>query len=114
MCGWLTCSQGYGGHGGGETPGLIPNPEAKPSSADGTALGRVWESRTPPDLTSKKAHTITGVGLLPFLLMDDFRGLVLTQDKPFCGWFARPASVAGLGRGADLDEQLRGVVDRPA
>lgn len=32
-----------------ETPGHIPNPEAKPFSADGTALGRVWESRTPPD-----------------------------------------------------------------
>ena len=32
-----------------ETPGPIPNPEAKPSSADGTAPERVWESRTPPD-----------------------------------------------------------------
>ena len=30
------------------TPGPIPNPEAKPSSADGTALVRVWESRSPP------------------------------------------------------------------
>src|SRR5689334_23847446 len=39
----------FGGYSGGETPGLIPNPEAKPFSADGTALGRVWESRTPPD-----------------------------------------------------------------
>lgn len=37
-----------GGYSGGETPGSIPNPEAKASSADGTALGRVWESRTPP------------------------------------------------------------------
>src|SRR3954453_8786915 len=43
--------QCFGGHSGGETPGLIPNPEAKPSSADGTAPGRVWESRTPPDST---------------------------------------------------------------
>ena len=34
--------------GGGGTPGPIPNPEAKPSSADGTALVRVWESRSPP------------------------------------------------------------------
>ena len=41
----------FGGHSGGETPGLIPNPEAKPFSADGTALETVWESRTPPDLT---------------------------------------------------------------
>ena len=30
----------------GETPGPIPNPEAKTHSADGTAPGRVWESRT--------------------------------------------------------------------
>jgi hypothetical protein len=44
-----TVSQSYGGHSGGETPGPIPNPEAKPSSADGTALDRVWESRTPPN-----------------------------------------------------------------
>ena len=33
---------------GGETPGPIPNPEAKPTRADGTALGRVWESKLPP------------------------------------------------------------------
>ena len=33
---------------GRETPGPIPNPEAKPARADGTALGRVWESRLPP------------------------------------------------------------------
>src|SRR2546430_11562834 len=45
----LTRSQRYGGHSEGETPGHIPNPEAKPSSADGTAPARVWESRTPPN-----------------------------------------------------------------
>ena len=39
----------YGGHSVGETPGPIPNPEAKTHCADGTALDRVWESRTPPD-----------------------------------------------------------------
>ncbi len=50
-----TVSQSYGGHSGGETPGPIPNPEAKPSSADGTALDRVWESRTPPNTTSQNA-----------------------------------------------------------
>jgi hypothetical protein len=55
-----TVSQSYGGHSGGETPGPIPNPEAKPSSADGTALDRVWESRTPPNtiLTMKGTHTV--------------------------------------------------------
>src|SRR6476620_4702860 len=46
---------GYGGHSEGETPGSIPNPEAKPFSADGTALGTVWESRTPPDKHSQKS-----------------------------------------------------------
>src|SRR6476659_11409148 len=51
---WLTCSQSYGGHGERETPGHIPNPEAKPLSADGTALETGWESRTPPDITSRK------------------------------------------------------------
>lgn len=34
----------------GKRPVPIPNPEAKPVSADGTALERVWESRTPPSL----------------------------------------------------------------
>mgnify|MGYP006895445045 CR=1 FL=1 len=34
---------------GGETPGPIPNPEAKLIRADGTALGRVWESRSLPN-----------------------------------------------------------------
>src|SRR3954451_2743803 len=47
-------SQRYGGHGERETPGLIPNPEAKPLSADGTAPGTGWESRTPPDNHSER------------------------------------------------------------
>jgi hypothetical protein len=51
--GWGTSSQCYGGHGERETPGHIPNPEAKPFSADGTALGTGWESRTPPDIFSR-------------------------------------------------------------
>jgi hypothetical protein len=37
----------FRGHSGGGTPGHIPNPEVKPSSADGTARATVWESRTP-------------------------------------------------------------------
>ena len=47
--------EGYGGHSVGETPGPIPNPEAKPHSADGTAPARVWESRTPPDKPTPRA-----------------------------------------------------------
>ena len=46
--GWLVCLVFVGGVSGGVTPGPIPNPEAKSTSADGTALGRVWESRSPP------------------------------------------------------------------
>ena len=37
-----------GGYSVRETPGPIPNPEAKPDSADGTAHESVWESKTPP------------------------------------------------------------------
>ena len=36
---------------GGETPGPIPNPEAKPPSANGTAPTRERKSRTPPEHT---------------------------------------------------------------
>ena len=39
----------FGGHSGGETPGPIPNPEVKPSSADGTARETWWESRSSPE-----------------------------------------------------------------
>src|SRR4051794_33158468 len=53
-----TSSQSYGGHGERETPGLIPNPEAKPLSADGTALETGWESRTPPDNHSRRGPSI--------------------------------------------------------
>src|SRR3954452_20191665 len=48
-----------------ETPGPIPNPEAKPVSADGTALGRVWESRTSPDILSIRAIP-QGMALIAF------------------------------------------------
>lgn len=43
-----------GGHGLGETPGPIPNPEAKTQHGNGTAPGRVWESSTPPPQHEKK------------------------------------------------------------
>ena len=38
----------FRGHSGGGTPGPIPNPEVKPSSADGTAGESLWESRWSP------------------------------------------------------------------
>src|SRR3954469_1079849 len=47
-----TSRQCFGGHSDGETPGSIPNPEAKPVSADGTARETGWESRSPPNIPS--------------------------------------------------------------
>src|SRR6266498_2483120 len=47
-------SQCFGGYSVRETPGPIPNPEAKPDSADGTATEGLWESRTPPNSISKR------------------------------------------------------------
>jgi hypothetical protein len=49
------CGKSFGGHSARETPGHIPNPEAKTRSADGTAGATLWESRTPPDIISKRA-----------------------------------------------------------
>ena len=49
----------FGGHSVGETPGSIPNPVAKPDCADGTALGRVWESRTPPNYSSGSVPVVS-------------------------------------------------------
>ena len=39
----------------GKHPVSIPNLEVKPFSADGTATGRSWESRTSPDITLLRA-----------------------------------------------------------
>lgn len=47
---FVSCCWFVGGFCDGVTPGPFPNPEAKPIRADGTALGRVWESRSPPAL----------------------------------------------------------------
>ena len=38
----------------GKRPASIPNLEAKPGSANGTATARLWESRTPPQHTSSR------------------------------------------------------------
>ena len=38
----------------GKRPVPIPNPEAKPANADGTATGRLWESKSPPTPNNNK------------------------------------------------------------
>ena len=51
-------TQSCGGHSTGETPSNIPNLEAKPGRANGTAPQGVWESRKPPQHTrGGAAHT---------------------------------------------------------
>ena len=52
----------------GKRPASIPNLEAKPASADGTAPGRVWESRTPPQQPSMvgPVGTLSSNGPHPF------------------------------------------------
>ena len=54
------CGKSFGGHSERETPGYIPNPEAKTLSADGTAGGTLWESRTPPDNYSESPQATGG------------------------------------------------------
>ena len=49
--------QSCGGHSTGETPSNIPNLEAKPGSANGTATDRLWESRTPPQHNQPRGTT---------------------------------------------------------
>src|SRR4051795_4806604 len=64
--GGATSSQRYGGHGERETPGPIPNPEAKPLSADGTARATAWESRTSPDTTCSEGCSVRRTALAVF------------------------------------------------
>src|SRR5699024_5148534 len=81
--GWV--SPCYGGHSVEETPGSIPNPEAKLDCADGTALGRVWESRSPPDIfTGEWRRAGTPDGCSP---------------PPLPIFHARERVVSGAGRG---------------
>ena len=93
-CGWVAgcVSSCYGGHSVEETPGSIPNPEAKLDRADGTALGRVWESRSPPDI-------FTGSGGV----LEPLRGVRLLHSLfsfPLTG--RGPVSEAGIPRSRAL------------
>ncbi len=84
-----TVSQSYGGHSGRETPGPIPNPEAKPASADGTAPEGVWESRTPPDNCSRSpGRGLLLPGLRSFYACDRsiFGGIHRGIGPPWPAW----------------------------
>jgi hypothetical protein len=52
-----------GNHNEGETPVPIPNTEVKPFSADGTAWGAKWESRSLPGFLIQ----IKGMGRMAYV-----------------------------------------------
>ena len=75
----------------GKRPASIPNLEAKPASADGTAPGRVWESRTPPQQPSKSgARNTTVPGPTPYIYPHETRA---TGAGSFCSEHASGFSV---------------------
>ena len=74
----------------GKRPVNIPNPEAKPLSADGTALETGWESRTPPDNHSRKGPSIRAGALSA--CPDPFRRNRGTPRRPAFGTEAARAA----------------------
>ena len=73
----------------GKRPASIPNLEAKPASADGTAPGRVWESRTPPQHTQRLGpgtHTVPGPNLYILMLARRASGRL---PRRCLGWVIR-------------------------
>ena len=73
----------------GKRPASIPNLEAKPASADGTAPGRVWESRTPPQHTQRLGpgtHTVPGPSLYILMLARRASGRL---PRRCLGWVIR-------------------------
>src|SRR3954470_23715792 len=71
--------QCFGGHSERETPGHIPNPEAKTLSADGTAGVTLWESRTPPDSFRQRAAPRGGPLLVKGLFTNE--GVVVAGSR---------------------------------
>ena len=73
----------------GKRPASIPNLEAKPASADGTAPGRVWERRTPPQHTQRLGpgtHTVPGPNLYILMLARRASGRL---PRRCLGWVIR-------------------------
>ena len=88
--GWVcvVCSVVFvGGFSGGVTPGPFPNPEAKPACADGTAPGRVWESRSPPafNLWLLRSWLLMILGIVGGRGLQSFLGGVSVLWGMWCG-----------------------------
>ena len=82
-----------GGHSTGETPSNIPNLEAKPGSADGTATDGLWESRTPPQHTDGSGQRLHS--LWPLLRLLNAISADVTLRSAFTGQTERPGSPRG-------------------
>src|SRR5438093_2491543 len=93
----------FGGHSGGETPGPIPNPEVKPSSADGTALETGWESRSPPDIFEEGPHFGALLRLSGKVRLCRGRGTIALVD----GGRARSATTGHLANGLRVGSSRR-------
>src|SRR4051812_38103095 len=77
-----------GGNSGGATPDPIPNSEVKPSRADGTAGGTLWESRSSPGNNSKMAGRIQMV--LPAFSFSGARSSGAPIDRRAAGLLLGP------------------------
>lgn len=78
----------------GKRPVSIPNLEAKARHGDGTALGRVWESSTPPlynDYKGRRSHAPTAFFHIPLISTrnDTHQFVLLIGFAVFCAYMQR-------------------------
>ena len=90
--------QSCGGHGTGETPSNIPNLEAKPGSADGTATDRLWESRTPPQHTLSRRASSKRMGSFAYQAQPFLAGRARSsEESQRCGTMGLVSDTISLG-----------------
>ena len=84
-----------GGHRIRVTPVPIPNTEVKPDTADGTARGTVWESRSLPAVIAQKARSHARSGLFSFRDHSVLKPIRLEPRFPFNQTTRHPAHEPG-------------------
>ena len=90
--------QSCGGHSTGETPSNIPNLEAKPGSADGTATDRLWESRTPPQHTLSRRASSKRMGSFAYQAQPFLAGRARSsEESQRCGTMGLVSDTISLG-----------------
>ena len=88
----------YGGHSGRETPGPIPNPEAKPASADDTTQPG-WKSRTPPNTIYRSAPREIGGRFSFSIEKRQIRRLTAFLQCQQCALAFNSAAISGQSTG---------------